>query len=85
MAGYTDGMFGRRVPPHLVFAFSLLLAALCAWAAFAALTSNRVVWGVLAAVFAVWFTVDAFRSYGWAQAKKREEAEKRAHNHPDLK
>lgn len=78
-------MFGRRVPPHLVFAFSLLLAALCAWAAFAALTSDRIVWGVLAAVFAVWFAVDAFRSYGWAQAKKRDEAAKRAQNHPNLK
>ncbi|AWT34416.1 hypothetical protein GCM10008956_26030 [Deinococcus arenae] len=78
-------MFGRRVPPHLVFAFSLLLAALCGWAAYAGVTGGKVVWGIIAAVFAVWFAVDAFRSYGWAQAKKRADAEARAQNHPNLK
>ncbi|GGL03842.1 hypothetical protein [Deinococcus radiotolerans] len=78
-------MFGRRVPPHIVFAFSLLLAALCAWGAYAGLTGGHVLWGAVAAVLAVWFTVDAVRSYGWAQTRRREDAEKRAQNHPNLK
>ncbi|MVN87943.1 hypothetical protein GO986_14375 [Deinococcus sp. HMF7620] len=71
-------MFGRRVPPHIVFALSLLLAALCAWAAYAGLTSGRTIWGAVAAVLAVWFVVDAVRSYSWAQNKKRQDAEKAA-------
>ncbi|UBV42781.1 hypothetical protein LAJ19_00650 [Deinococcus taeanensis] len=65
-------MFGRRVPPHIVFALSLVLAALCAWGAYAGLRSGHVVWGALAAIFAVWFVVDALRSYRWAQARRRE-------------
>ncbi|PTA67404.1 hypothetical protein [Deinococcus arcticus] len=71
-------MFGRRVPPHIVFLLSLLLAALCGWAAYAALTGGRTVWGVVAALFAVWFVVDAVRSYSWAQNRKQLEAEKAA-------
>lgn len=71
-------MFGRRVPPHIVFLLSLLLAALCGWAAYVAFARGSTLWGAVAAVFAVWFVVDAVRSYSWAQNKKRLEAEKAA-------
>lgn len=78
-------MFGRRVPPHLVFVLSLVLAALCGVWAFAALRAHSWGWGTLAALLAVWFAVDALRSYGWARTKKRLDAENRAQNHPNLK
>ncbi|MEF2276936.1 hypothetical protein V3W47_01415 [Deinococcus sp. YIM 134068] len=58
-------MFGRRVPPHLVFALSLVFALLCAVPAvrygLAGGWLPAVLWGVVA----VWFTVDAVRAYGW--------------------
>ena len=73
-------MFGRRVPPHIVFAFSVALAVLCAVLAFLAAQSQSWVWAGVAAVLAVWFAVDAFRSFSWAQAKKRQDAEKAAQN-----
>ncbi|MDV6373605.1 hypothetical protein [Deinococcus arenicola] len=70
-------MFGkRRVPPHLVLTFSLLLGVLCGVWAFFAARSESWVWAVLAGVLAVWFIVDTVRSYGWNQNKKRLEAEK---------
>lgn len=78
-------MFGRRVPPHLVFAFSALLAVLCAGGAVLAVQAHAWVWLTVAGILAVWFAVDAFRSYGWAQSKKRldaEKAAKTAQNHP---
>lgn len=72
-------MFGnRRVPPHIVFAFSLLLGVLCAVRAFFAVQSESWLWAGLAGVLAVWFTVDAVRSYGWNQNKKRLAAERAA-------
>lgn len=73
-------MFGnrRRVPPHLVFVFSLLLGVLCAVGAFFAVQSGSWLWAGLAGVLAVWFTVDAVRSYGWNQNRKRLDAEKQA-------
>lgn len=78
-------MFGRRVPPHIVFALSLLLAALCAvWAAYA-WRAGGLLWAGLAGVLTVWFAVDASRAYRWAQEKRRLEAEKRRQNHPGLK
>ena len=73
-------MFGRRVPPHIVFAFSVALAVLCAVLAFLATQSQSWVWAGVAAVLAVWFAVDAFRSFSWAQAKKRQDTEKAAQN-----
>ncbi|MCD0158373.1 hypothetical protein IHN32_11280 [Deinococcus sp. 14RED07] len=73
-------MFGRRVPPHIVFAFSVALAVLCAVLAFLATQSQSWVWAGVAAVLAVWFAVDAFRSFSWTQAKKRQDAEKAAQN-----
>lgn len=78
-------MFGRRVPPHIVFAFSALLAVLCAAGAVLALQSHAWVWVAVGAVLAVWFAVDAVRSYGWAQHRKvldAEKAAKTAQNHP---
>lgn len=65
-------MFGRRVPPHVVFAGSLLLALACAALAFVAFSRGSLIWGALAGVLAVWFTVDAVRSYGWAQERRRQ-------------
>lgn len=73
-------MFGRRVPPHIVFALSLMLAVACAAGAVATFGAGRTFWTVLLAVLAVWFAVDAFRSFSWAQAKKRLDAEKAAQN-----
>jgi uncharacterized membrane protein YccC len=73
-------MFGRRVPPHIVFTFSVALAVLCAVLAFLAAQSQSWVWAGVAAVLAVWFAVDAFRSFSWAQAKKRQDDEKAAQN-----
>ena len=78
-------MFGRRVPPHIVFVLSLLLAVLCAWWAVMAWRSGSLIWAGVAGVLAVWLAFDAVRSYGWAQEKKRRDAEKRRQNHPDLK
>lgn len=78
-------MFGRRVPPHIVFAFSAVLAALCGVWALAAARSGSWVWVALAGVLSLWFAVDAVRSYGWAQQKKRLDAEKRAQNHPNAR
>ncbi|THF86447.1 hypothetical protein E7T09_09970 [Deinococcus sp. KSM4-11] len=78
-------MFGRRVPPHIVFAFSAILAVLCAVGAVLAVLAHGWVWVAVAGVMAVWFAVDAVRSYGWAQNKKALDAEKaarKAQNHP---
>lgn len=78
-------MFGRRVPPHIVFALSLVLAALCVVPAVRYGLGGRWLPALLWAALAVWFAVDAARSYSWAQNKKRLDAEKRAQNHPTLK
>ena len=82
-------MFGRRVPPQIVFMFSVVLALLCAIGAVAALRSGSWVWIAVLGGLTVWFSVDALRSYGWAQSKKRQDAEKAAQkaaqhalNHP---
>ena len=71
-------MFGRRVPPHIVFGSSVALAVLCAVGAFLAIQAQAWVWVALAGVLAVWFAVDAFRSFGLAQNKKALDAEKAA-------
>ncbi len=69
-------MFGnRRVPSHIVFTFSVLLAVLLAWGAFSAFKAHAWLWFGLATVLAIWFAVDAVRSYQWTQAKKRQEIE----------
>lgn len=72
-------MFGnRRVPPHIVLTFSVLLGALCGVWAFFAARSESWLWAGLAGVLAVWFVVDAVRSYGWNENRKRLAAEKQA-------
>ncbi|GAA5513492.1 hypothetical protein Dcar01_02230 [Deinococcus carri] len=58
-------MFGRRVPPHIVFLLSLLLAVLAGVAAFRYLRADNWLPGLLWGAVAVWFLVDAVRSYGW--------------------
>lgn len=62
-------MFGRRVPPHIVFSLSVVLALLCAVPAVRyGLAGNwlpALLWGAVA----VWFAVDAVRAYGWKQKK----------------
>ncbi|ANE42589.1 hypothetical protein [Deinococcus puniceus] len=63
-------MFGRRVPPHLVLLFSVLLALACAVAAFFALRAESWVTGAIGLILAVWFAVDAVRAYGWQKAKE---------------
>ena len=66
---YAQGMFGRRVPPNVVFLLSLLLAVVCGLVAYRALSAQSWVTGVIALVLAVWFAVDAVRSYGWTRRK----------------
>ncbi|MEW6421247.1 MAG: hypothetical protein AB1511_05925 [Deinococcota bacterium] len=58
-------MFGRRVPPKIVFVLSLLLAALCGLLAFHYGQVARWLPTLLWAATAAWFTVDAVRAYGW--------------------
>lgn len=62
-------MFGRRVPPRIVFLLSLLLAVLCAVPAVRYAMAERWLPAVLWGAVAVWFAADAVRSYGWQ--KKR--------------
>ncbi|SMB95911.1 hypothetical protein [Deinococcus hopiensis] len=62
-------MFGRRVPPHIVLALSLLLAVVCAVPAvrygLAGSWLPALLWGAVA----VWFAVDAVRAYRWQRKK----------------
>ena len=55
----------RRPPPQVIFAFSLLLAALAGFAAYRyGMAENWVptaLWGAIA----LWLLVDAFRAFGW--------------------
>ncbi|MFC3860104.1 hypothetical protein ACFOPQ_04915 [Deinococcus antarcticus] len=62
-------MFGRRVPPNVVFLLSLLLAVVCAFIAYRAFSVDKITAAIIAGAFAVWFGVDAFRSYGWTKRK----------------
>ena len=62
-------MFGRRVPPNVVFLLSLLLAVVCGFIAFRAYAIHNMTATVIAGVFAVWFAVDAVRSFGWTRRK----------------
>ena len=62
-------MFGRRVPPNVVFMLSLLLAVVCGLICYKALRVNNTLGGVIAGVFALWFAVDAVRSFGWTRQK----------------
>lgn len=62
-------MFGRRVPPNVVFLLSLLLAVVCAFITFRAISADKLVAAIIAGVFAVWFAVDAVRSYSWTKRK----------------
>lgn len=58
-------MFGRRVPPRIVFVLSLVLAVVCAVPAvrygLAGTWLPALLWGA----GAVWFAVDAARAYRW--------------------
>lgn len=71
-------MFGRRVPPHIVFTSSVVLAALCMVWAGIAVRAQSWIWVAVAVILAVWFAVDAYRSYFWNQNKKRTDLEKKA-------
>lgn len=71
-------MFGRRVPPQIVFMSSVVLALLCAIGAVAALRAGSWAWVAVLGGLTLWFSVDALRSYGWTQHKKRLDAEKAA-------
>ena len=62
-------MFGRRVPPNVVFMLRLLLAVVCGLICYKALSVNNIVGGVIAGLFALWFAVDAVRSFGWTRQK----------------
>lgn len=58
-------MFGRRVSVRNVLVFSIVAAVVCAAVAlYFALQHGWVGAGILG-VLAVWFAVDAVRSYGW--------------------
>lgn len=58
-------MFGRRVPPRIVFVLSLLLAVLCGLIALHYGQAARWLPTLLWAALALWFAVDAVRAYGW--------------------
>ncbi|MDO4244625.1 MAG: hypothetical protein Q4C89_01195 [Deinococcus sp.] len=62
-------MFGRRVPPNVVFLLSLLLAVVCGLIAYRAFTAHNQLGAIIAGLFAVWFAVDAVRSFGWARRR----------------
>ena len=62
-------MFGRRVPPNVVFLLSLLLAVVCAFIAYRALSVDKMTAAIIAGIFALWFAVDAVRSYSWTKRK----------------
>ena len=62
-------MFGRRVPPNVVFLLSLLLAVVCAFVAYKAMTVNNTWAAIIGGIFAFWFAIDAVRSFGWTRRK----------------
>lgn len=62
-------MFGRRVPPNVVFLLSLLLAVVCGFIAYRAYSVNNTIGTLVAGVLALWFAIDAVRSYGWTRRK----------------
>lgn len=62
-------MFGRRVPPNVVFLLSLLLAIVCGYIAFRAYSGANLTAAIVAGILALWFGVDAIRSYGWTKRK----------------
>ncbi|WP_291425248.1 hypothetical protein [Deinococcus sp.] len=62
-------MFGRRVPPNVVFLLSLLLAVVCGFIAFRAYSIHNMLATAIAGIFAVWFAVDAVRSFSWVKRK----------------
>ncbi|WP_019586538.1 hypothetical protein [Deinococcus apachensis] len=62
-------MFGRRVPPRIVFLLSLVLAVLCAVPAVRYGAAGNWLPTLLWGAVAVWFAVDAVRAYGWTQRK----------------
>ncbi|WP_102125558.1 hypothetical protein [Deinococcus planocerae] len=63
-------MFGRRVPPHIVFALSVVLALLCAVPAVRYGLTARWLPALLWGAVAVWFAVDAVRAHGWRQQQR---------------
>lgn len=62
-------MFGRRVPANVVFLLSLLLAVVCGFIAYRAFVSQNTVAAVISGILAVWFAVDAVRSFAWTRRK----------------
>ncbi|GAA5503733.1 hypothetical protein Dxin01_03494 [Deinococcus xinjiangensis] len=63
-------MFGRRVPPNVVFLLSLLLAVVSGFVAYKAFTVGNTWATVIGGIFAFWFAIDAVRSYGWTRRKQ---------------
>jgi uncharacterized membrane protein YdbT with pleckstrin-like domain len=62
---YHPGMFGRRVSVKNVLMFSIIAAVVCGLAAaYFASQQSWIATGILG-VLALWFAVDAVRSYGW--------------------
>lgn len=66
-AAYSAFMFGRRVPANVVFLLSLLLAVVCALIAYKAFDAHNTIAAVIAGIFALWFAVDAVRSFSWTR------------------
>lgn len=62
-------MFGRRVPPRIVFLLSLMLAVLCAVPAVRYGLSGNGLPALLWGAASVWFAVDAVRARGWMRRK----------------
>lgn len=66
-------MFGRRVPPHIVFLLSLLLAVVCGLIAYTAYNADSHIPAGIAGIFSLWFAIDAVRSYMWTRKQKDNE------------
>lgn len=67
-------MFGRRVPPHIVFLLSLLLAVVCGLIAYTAYNAGRHIPASIAGIFSLWFAIDAIRSYWWTRKPKEDDS-----------
>ena len=52
-----------------MFLLSLLLAVVCGLIAYRAFTADNQLGAIIAGLFAVWFAVDAVRSFGWVRRR----------------
>lgn len=62
-------MFGRHVPPNVIFLLSILLCIVCIFIAYQAFNIQNTITGIISTFFALWFAIDTFRSYTWAKRK----------------